>query len=150
MSDVTNENKGQDTDAGDLLQRALVQRGPENGLDLSLLSEEQKMELAREFQSGLIDVRKRAVLLKVDIEALSATLRGLSDTSADVSGAGNSITISHTQDSSAGRTEILIGNTKQSWSGKFSRSQTGETDWTPYMIGGGVIAVIVVALALMS
>jgi len=134
----------------DPLQRALVQRGQEMALDISILSDRERREIVKQYQEGLIDVRLRADNLNIDILALDGTLRSLSGHVADVTADGNSATVSHTQDSAAGRTEIMIGNTQRAQTGRFSKSQTGEKDWTPYMIGGAVIAVIFAALIIAS
>jgi len=38
-----------------------------------------------------------------------------------------------------------MGNTEEAQSGKLSKSQTGEKDWTPYYIFGGILALIIIA-----
>jgi hypothetical protein len=134
----------------DLLSKALVTNGSQPSLELSKLTEEEQKEIAKQYQTGLINIRHKADELRVDIGALSATLDSLSDAVSEINAQGNSATISHTQDSSAGRTEILIGNTGRAASGKFTKSQTGERDWTPIYIGVGAVIAIVALIIITS
>ena len=73
----------------------------------------------------------------------------MSDTTREISDRGDAVTITHTQTTKVGRTEIMMGNTEQAQSGKLSKSQTGEKDWTPYYIFGGILALVIIA-ALMN
>ena len=82
--------------------------------------------------------------MNIDAMALKKVLDDFSQATKDISGDGNAITIAHTQTTSIGRTEIIMGNTKHAQSGKLSKSQTGEKDWNPYYIFGGIIALIVI------
>ena len=134
----------------DPLQKAVMIQGNENSLDMSLLSTEEQQEIVKQYQDGLLDVRLKAAELRVDIGALGATLNALSHSVSEIHASGNSATISHTQDSAAGRTEIIVGNTERAQSGKLSRSQTGDRDWTPYFIVGGVVIVVVLIIALIG
>ena len=144
---MTQENPGTSEDP---LQKALMTQGAENSLDISLLSNKEQQLIVKQYQEGLLDVRVKAAELRVDIGALGATLHELSDAVSEIHATGNSATISHTQDSSAGRTEIIVGNTERAQKGKLSRSQTGERDWTPFYIAGGVAIVVVLIIALLS
>jgi len=134
----------------DPLQKALVRQGEGAAFDLSRLSEAEQQEIVKQYQSGLIDIRHRADQMKVDVGALSALLREFSDAAAENSGNNTSVTITNTNDTSLGRTEIIVGNTARAQSGKLSRSQTGETDWTPFIIGGGAIALILIVLIIVA
>jgi hypothetical protein len=40
-----------------------------------------------------------------------------------------------------------MGNTDAAKTGKLTRSQTGERDWTPIYVIAGIVAVVVIALA---
>ena len=143
-------NKDDSQSSKDLLQKALMTKGSETSLDISLLTKEEQQEIVKKYQQGLIDIRHKADELRVDVGALSATLTSLGDAVADINASGNSATISHTQDSSAGRTEIMVGNTEKAAKGKLSRSQTGEFNWIPVCIGGAVIVAIIVILAIFT
>ena len=93
---------------------------------------------------GVLDVSKKAQDLHVDVGVLKSTLQTLAETTRTVADDGNSVTISHTQTSSVGRTEIIMGNTDRAQSGKLSRSQTGASEWTPYYIIGAIIALVII------
>lgn len=128
----------------------VVNLGASTSLDLSALPEKEREALIAEWAHNRIDIARKAEELGVDVRALDETLRTLSGTAREVSESGDSVTISHTQTTSIGRTEVMIGNTRQAESGKFSRSQTGERDWTPYYVGGGLIALVLIVAALAS
>ena len=150
MTTDSNESQGRKKNPDEILSKALVQQGTGASLDISLLTDEEQRELTMAFQKDLIDVRIRAADLNVSVEALGATLRNLSDNTSYVAQSGNSVTISHTQESSAGKTEIIMGNTDRAQSGRLSRFQTGDIDWTPYLIGGGIVGVVVIVLAALA
>jgi len=113
-------------------------------LDLSGLSQEQQHTLLMEYNKGMVDIALKAHELNIDTEILKKTLNNLSETAADVSKSGNAVTMTHTQDTKIGRTEIMIGNTEQAQKGKFSKSQTGEKNWTPYYIFAAIAALILI------
>jgi len=94
---------------------------------------------------GTIDIAKRAHELGVDVGALKSTLDILSNTTREVSESGNSVTVSHTQTTKIGRTEIKMGNTEEAKSGKLSKTQTGEKVWNPYYVFGGIVALVLIA-----
>ncbi|MCD6005069.1 hypothetical protein K7H08_09520 [Halomonas sp. IOP_6] len=123
-----------------------IHLGPNTSLDLSWLSEEERKQLMIEHTKGMLDLGRKSQELHVDSGALKRTLDDLSSTSREASEDGNSVTISHTQTTSIGRTEVLMGNTEKAQKGRLTKSQTGEKDWTPYYIAGAVVLVIVVAM----
>jgi len=115
-------------------------------LDLSGLSDQQIAELREQHASGMIDLQRKAAELKVDVGALDAALTSFNDQTAKATREGNSATITHVQTSSAGRTEVMIGNTDKAASGKISRAARGETDKTIWYVGIAAAAAVVVAL----
>jgi hypothetical protein len=121
-----------------------VPLGPSTSIDLSWLPENERKAILTEYMRGVLDVSKKAQDLHVDVGVLRSTLDTLAEHTQKVADAGNSVTISHTQTSSVGRTEIIMGNTDRAQSGKLSRSQTGANEWTPYYIIAGIIAVVIV------
>ena len=136
----------------DPLARAIVPRGEDNAgeLDLSRLTDNERNEIIKAYQSGLVDVRLRASSLGVDVTALAATLKTLVQTTEEISAAeGSSVTITHTQDSAAGRTEIIMGNTEHAQRGKLTRSQTGDRDMTPFYIIGVAIVIGIIVIAVL-
>ncbi len=117
---------------------------PSTSIDLSWLTEEERKVLLIEYTSGMMNLGQKAQEMNIDAMALKKVLDDFSQATKDISGDGNAITIAHTQTTSIGRTEIIMGNTKHAQSGKLSKSQTGEKDWNPYYIFGGIIALIVI------
>jgi hypothetical protein len=95
-----------------------------------------------------LDVSKRAQELGIEVSVLRSTLGTLGETTKQVAQDGNSVTLTHVQNSQFGRTEVIMGNTDAATAGKLSRSQTGERDWTPYYVIAGIVALIVIAIAL--
>lgn len=126
---------------------ATVPLGPTPALDLSGLSDEQRVALISDYAKGRIQIAHRAEELGVEVRALEETLKTLADTTQDISETGNAVTITHTQTTSVGRTEIIMGNTDQAAKGRLSRSQTGDRDWTPMYVGGALITALLIAIA---
>ena len=114
-------------------------------LDLSGLSDEQRNELVMQHARGHIDLDAKALELGVSVQALGVTLDKLSKTTQQVSDAGDAVRISHTTDSVAGRTEIVMRNTDEAERRKLSRTQTGATNWMPYYVFGAIAAVVIVS-----
>lgn len=122
-----------------------INLGPSTSIDLSWLPENERKALFIDYTKGMMDISKKAQELHVDAAVLKRTLDDLSDTTREVSDSGNAVTITHSQTTKVGRTEVMMGNTEQAQSGKLSKSQTGEKDWTPYYIFGGILALIIIA-----
>ena len=114
-------------------------------IDLSGIPEAERSKMLAAYTNKVLDISAMAQKMSVDVDALRATLGSLAMTTNEAAEAGNAITITHTQDTSIGRTEIIMGNTDQAKIGKLSRSQSGEKDWTPYYIGAGLIALVLIA-----
>jgi hypothetical protein len=100
---------------------------------------------------GTLDIARKANELHVDVMTLRNTLGTLADTTEKVSRDGNSVTITHTQTTPVGRTEIIMGNTETAGKGKLTRTQTGsDTNWTPYYIFAAIAAVVLIVIAVVS
>lgn len=125
---------------------SLIQLGANNQLDLSGLTTEQQQQLRIKNAEAKIDVDKRTQELVADAGALNHSLGTMSQHTGAVAEAGQDVTITHTQENSLGRTEIIMGTTDAAKKGKLSRSQTGETDHTLLYAGIAVFAIIVIAL----
>lgn len=125
-----------------------VNFGPSQTIDLAGIPDKERAQMLADYNSKILDVSATAHRMKVDSDALRATLNSLSNTTNEAAQDGNSVTITHTQDTSIGRTEIIMGNTDQAKTGKLSRSQSGERDLTPYYIGGGLLALVLIAALL--
>ena len=122
-----------------------INLGPSTSMDLSWLPENERKALLIDYTKGIMDISKKAQELHVDAAVLKKTLDDFSDTTREVSDSGNAVTITHSQTTKVGRTEVIMGNTEEAQSGKLSKSQTGEKDWTPYYIFGGILALIIIA-----
>ena len=118
-------------------------------LDLSALPEEQRVALHVEYSRGMIDLNRKAQELGVDVQALDRTLRSMAEVTQEVSASDDAVTVTHTQETSIGRTEVIMGNTEQAVKGRLTKSQTGERDWLPWLIGfaivGATVAGVVIA-----
>ncbi len=147
MTEDTKSNELQRTSETSVPSR--IELTPGTSMDISWLPESERKALLVDYVKGILDVSKKAQELHVDAAALRKTLDDLSATTREVAQSGNAVTISHTQTTSVGRTEVIMGNTQQAQSGKLSKSQTGEKDWTPYYIFGGFVALILI-VALMN
>lgn len=119
--------------------------GHVTSVDLSWMSDEQRSAILGDYTRGMLDIERKARELHVNVAALKATLTTLAETTKEVAEAGNAATISHTQSTPIGRTEIIMGNTTQAQTGKLTKSQRGERDWTPYYVFGGLVTVVIVA-----
>ncbi|WP_157132159.1 hypothetical protein [Roseobacter sp. AzwK-3b] len=125
-----------------------VNFGPTPTIDLAGIPEEQRAKMLADYNNKVLDVSAAAHQMRVDSDALRATLNSLSNTTNEAAQDGNSVTITHTQETSIGRTEVIMGNTDQAKTGKLTKSQTGERDLTPYYIGGGLLAMVLIAALL--
>jgi hypothetical protein len=114
-------------------------------IDLSFLPEAERNALMTGYAQGVIDVAKKAHELHVDVGVLKATLDQLAHTTREVSDGGNAVTVSHTQTTKIGRTEIKMGNTEEAKTGRMTSSQVGDRNWTPYYIFAGIVAVVLIA-----
>lgn len=112
---------------------------------LSMLPESQRNELIAEHAKGMLDINRKATEMHVDVAALSAALGTVAHTTVQAAKDGNSVTASHAQTTSIGRTEVIMGNTDAARVGKLTKSQTGEFNWTPIYIIIGIIALVFIA-----
>ena len=119
-------------------------------LDLQGLSPRQIEELKNQYVKGMLDVHKKAAELKVDVGALDAILESLTGQTSKATQAGASVTITHTQKTSIGTTEVMMGNTDRAASGKISRFAAGDQDRTMWIIGIIAVAVVLVAMFMAS
>ena len=123
-----------------------INLGPTTSIDLSWLPEKERQALLIDYTKGMLDINKTAHELHVDATVLKKTLEGWSDTTRDVSKNGNSVTITHSQTTKVGRTEVMMGNSGQAQNGKLSKSQAGEKDWMPFYIVGGILTLLIIVV----
>ena len=120
-------------------------------LDLSSISDTNMQDAIIEHHAtSVLEMNKKGSEMSVDSNALRKTLEDMAETTNRVSKEGNAITISHTQDTSVGRTEIMMGNTHKAQQGKLSLSQVGLKDWRPLYVVCGVIIAMVTLIMLMG
>jgi len=115
-------------------------------LDLSGLTEGQISELKVQYAEGMIDLKKKAEELKMDVGALDAALGSFNDQTSRATQEGSSATINHSQTTSLGRTEVVIGNTDRAAAGKLSKTATGAPDKTVIIVGIIAVAAIIIAI----
>lgn len=127
-----------------------ISLSPSTSLDLSYLSEHERKALLTDYTKGMLDISHKASELHVDVGTLRSTLDTLAGTTKKVTEDGNSVTVSHTQTTAIGRTEINMGNTDAARSGKLTKSQTGQRDWTPIYVIAGLVALVFIAIAFNS
>ena len=121
-----------------------INLSPTASLDLSFLPEKERKELLVSYTKGMVDLGVKAQELNVDASALRKTMDDMSDTVRTAGSDGAAVTVTHTQTSSVGRTEVIMGNTEHAKKGRLSKSQTGETNFTPFYIFGGILALIII------
>jgi hypothetical protein len=124
---------------------AVLKVGPLTNIDISQLPADVQAELVTQYARGSLDIAKKAQELHVNVGVLKETLDNLARTTKDVSDGGNAVTITHSQTTPIGRTEIKMGNTEEAKSGKLSSSQSGQKDLTPIYIVAAIAAIVVIA-----
>ena len=140
-----NDSRSLATDAS---QRAVMLGGqPGSPIDVSQLPAEQQQELLREYAQGRMGLEKRAAELHMDVGALGQQLDRLTSAAAQAHESGIDVTVTHTTESTAGRTEVIIGNTEEAARGKLPKSQTDDFNWTPLVILTGIIGVVAAVAA---
>jgi len=141
---VTEENENNSLEKSSNKIPMKLDFGSPSSFDLSFLPEKKQQEIIAEYAKGQMDIQKKAQELHMDANILKKNLDDFTDTAKSATENESSVTISHTQTNSLGRTEVIIGNTEQAGKGKLSKSQTGEKDFTPYYIFGGILALVLI------
>ena len=99
-----------------------------NSIDVAGLSSEDQQQLILKAQESKIEIKKKADEAQIDIQGTNANLSNFNEVVRNSTKDGTSTTITHTQTSSTGRTEAVMGNTEKAASGKISRSGSGLED----------------------
>jgi hypothetical protein len=144
-TELTKSNAGQSPSATSGNEIVL---GGSNVLQTEGLTEDQIQELKMLHAKGVIDIDKKTQELNIDVKALDATIGTMAAQTEQISKAGDHVTMTHSHDSSLGRTEVMMGNTNKAAKGRLSKSQTGEEDNTLkyVLIIAAVVVVVVVAI----
>lgn len=113
-------------------------------LDLSKLNDSQKNQVLTKLTESQVELAKKAQQAQIDLGATKTTLDDMTDSVRKASTDGTAATITHTQSTSVGRTEIVIGNTERAAKGKVSRSGAGLDDnLLKIVVVAGIFAVVV-------
>jgi len=151
MADTKHTGKdlvGKDDQALAATPENTIQLGNTNSISTVGLTGKQVEQLRMKHAEGMVDLNKKAQELKIDVGALDATLGTMADQTKQVSEAGDHVTMTHSQSSAIGRTEVVMGNTEKAAQGKLTKSQTGEDDNTlKYVIIGAVVAIVIALVA---
>jgi len=115
-----------------------------NSLDISGLSIEDRQQLILKAQEGKIEIKRKADEAQIDIQGTNANLSNFNEVVRNSTKDGTSTTITHTQTTSTGRTEAVMGNTEKAASGKISRSGSGLDDNNLKLVAiVGAVAIII-------
>jgi hypothetical protein len=118
-----------------------------NQIDITNLSKDAQELLTQKAFEAKIDINKKAQEAQIDIQGTKHNLDNLNSTVRESSKDGTSITVTHTQTTSVGRTEVIMGNTQKAAAGKISRSAAGSEDNTmKIVIAIAIIAVVIVLI----
>jgi hypothetical protein len=118
-----------------------------NSLDISGLSSEDQQQIILKAQEGKIDIKRKADEAQIDIQGTNANLSNFNEVVRNSTKDGTSTTITHTQTTSTGRTEAVMGNTEKAASGKISRSGSGLDDNNLKLVAiVGTVAIIIAVI----
>lgn len=142
---MSNNRKNRDLTKNSVNVPSEIPLGPISSTDLlSCLPENEQKILLTQHIEGILNISLKAQELNVDSGCLKKTLDDLAKTTKEVTEGGSSATITHTQTTKVGRTEVIMGNTVEARSGKLTKSQAGIKDWTPIYIIAAIIGVIII------
>lgn len=128
--------------------REILDLGSPNQLDLTNLSKEGRDLITQKAFEAKIAISNKAQEAQIDIQGTKLQLDNLNAAVRDSSKDGTSITVTHTQTTSVGRTEVVMGNTEKAASGKMSRSAAGLEDNTLKIVVAVVVGAVLLALFL--
>lgn len=93
--------------------KQVIDLSANNLLDVSGLDDESKRQIQIKANDAKIDLLKKAQEANIDIQGTKVNLDNLNDAVKDATREGTSITVTHTQTTSVGRTEVVMGNTER-------------------------------------
>lgn len=111
-------------------------------INLDSLSEEQRENITGKFADAQLELVKKAQQAKIDLGATKQGLDDFADTVKKSTAEGTSTTITHSQTTSVGRTEVVMGNTEKAAKGTISRSGAGLPDNSLKLIAIVAVAVV--------
>tara|TARA_B100000780_G_C20977143_1_gene390322 strand:- start:251 stop:733 length:483 start_codon:yes stop_codon:yes gene_type:complete len=142
-------NTSENIDSTELVEQkeqVLIDLSNNDMLDLSDLSEENQQAIALKAQEAKLELKKKAGEALLDIQGTKANLDTFNQTVRDGTDAGTHVTLTHTQTTSTGRTEVVMGNTDKAASGKVSRSGAGLKDNQMTMVIIGAVVLVIIAI----
>ena len=128
-------------------EQALIDLSNNDILDVSGLSEENQELIQLKAQEAKLELKKKAGEALLDIQGTKANLDTFNHTVKEATDAGTHSTITHTQTTSTGRTEVVMGNTDKAASGKISRSASGLKDNQLVYVVIAAVVIVVIAIA---
>ena len=84
------------------------------------------------------------------MRGLHANLETMTQHTTEASEASLAVTITHTQEGPAGRTETRMGNTEADHKGRLTRSQSGQRDLTLLWMAFAVVVLIVIGITVVK
>jgi len=118
----------------------------DNIIDLSELDQEQIADLKKHYTEGMIDLKKKAEEMQIDENTLNSALDTFVRHTHNAIESGSSLTITHTQSTNTGKTEVVIGNTEKAAKGKISKS--ADKDKTVWIVSIIAIVAILIGISL--
>jgi hypothetical protein len=115
-------------------------------INLENLSSEQREIITAKFSDAQLELVTKSQQAKIDLGATKQGLDDFADTVKKSTADGTSTTITHTQTTSVGRTEVIMGNTEKAAKGSISRSGAGLPDNSLKIIAIVAIAVVIAVI----
>lgn len=129
--------------------RDVLRLGAMGDVDISHLSPESRAALQERHALDMLDLEKRAKELNIDVQGLDHKLSSMTHHAAHANREGISSTIGDVYESSFGKTEVMIGNSKAAESGRLGRHMTDD-NWGPLIIIAAIIGAAIVIGAIAS
>lgn len=110
-----------------------------DALDITNLNSEQQAAIQLMRAEKMLELQAKAVDMKVSLQALDATLTSLITHAEQATQSQTAVTVEHSQTTSIGKTEVIIGNTSKA---------AGAKDNTLLIVSIIAVAIIIAALIL--
>jgi hypothetical protein len=102
----------------------------------------------QDYAKGMLDISLEASRLGMEVGVLKDKLSAVAENTAQIAQDGLSVTTTAVHNTASGRVEIITGNTETAGRGKLSKTQTGETNWTPTYVIAAIVAVVLIAMTM--
>lgn len=111
----------------------------QGGIDISHLPKNEQDELRKYAAMKQIDLAAAAAQSTTDLQTTAAAVDNMADTTRRMSESGDSVTVRQTIENTAGKTEVLMGNTDEAKSGNVDKLNS---TWL-YIVGGIVLLIVI-------